>query len=109
MERTTAVGSEEKEKYKQVLHMDYMSSEHSHSDEEHGSVFVCTFLPWRSDMADKLFNALDKKHQGSLSKKSKRMGVRRLFDEDRISQRKSPPKTCPNWALDPNFKKRMKQ
>lgn len=104
MEKTSGMASAEKNKYKQVMDIAYMSSDHSYSDEEHGSVFVSPKLAWRSDYVDRLLGALDKKHQSSLSKRSKRMERNRYCDEDNISDR-NPPRNAPNWAINPEYRK----
>ena len=91
---TSQLTPAQKSKYSRVLTMEFMSSEYSQSDDEHGNIFVIKKLPWRSQEVNKVFDALYRRH---LSLKAKRMETER-FDSNEASERQLP-KRFPRWAV----------
>lgn len=87
----------QKSKYSHVLTMEFMSSEYSQSDDEHGDIFVIKKLPWRSQEVNKVFDALHGRHLSWLSLKAKRMETE-PFDSNEPSERQLP-KQFPRWAV----------
>ena len=94
---TSQLTPAQKSKYSRVLTMEFMSSEYSQSDDEHGNIFVIQKLPWRSQEVNKVFDALYRRHLSRLSLKAKRMETER-FDSNEASERQLP-KRFPRWAV----------
>ena len=104
-ERKTALqkmsfnNSEELEKWRQVLKMEYMSSEESGMDDEN-EVIIVKSLPWRSVHVDQMFRRLDDKTLGEKSPQARCQMKRRVTGE--TSSRPMPTGDHPSWAVTGN-------
>ena len=66
LEKMTFPDAEQHDKWRQVIKVDYMSSEESATDAE-DEVIIVKPLPWRSVHVDQLFRRLDDKTLGEKS------------------------------------------
>ena len=94
---------EAKERARQVMTVDYMSSEESTVSSEDeieagdGRKLVCRTLPWRSEEATGLMQALDRKYLRRQTPQGQQMTCERV--EGKRSSRPQPA-TIPEWALE---------
>lgn len=106
-----------KGKYKVIMQVDYMSSEHSMSDMDadlggHGESgsdsdleidravqprkFAVNSLNWRSEEVDKVFTSLDKR----TSRKRRAQGKRMLFERCKgVVSSRTAPLDAPAWVV----------
>lgn len=87
---------EEIEKWRQVIKIEYMSSEESGVDDEN-EVIILKSLPWRSVHVGQLFRRLDEKGLEEKSPQARRQMKKRVTGE--ISCRPRPVGDLPPWAV----------
>ena len=114
LDNSTSIPPERKKKCKEVMQNDYMSSEHSMSEDdvseqnESGSdsdteqdvpkarKFSVNKLTWRSGEVDNLFKALDKKVLRKQHAQGKRMRFERCAG---VVSPRTAPLDAPAWAI----------
>ncbi len=84
------------EKCRQVLKVEYMSSEESATDGEDEVMLVKT-LPWRSEYVEELFWRLDYKALVEKSPQARRQMMHRVIGDP--SSRPRPIGDLPSWAV----------
>lgn len=110
LQEATSISQEEKEKYGCVMTVDYMSSEHTASeDEEQDShherssddepplkKFSSHPLPWRSGELNRVMETLERKVQRKRGAKGRNM----LFERKKGANSNRPvPDDAPAWAV----------
>ena len=91
--------TEQLEKWRQVIKMEYMSSEESGIDDEN-EVIIVKSLPWRSVHVGQMFRRLDDKGLEEKSPQARRQTKKRVTGE--ISSRPKPVGDLPPWAVADN-------
>lgn len=109
--QSSSISNEEKRDFEQFMSVDYMSSEHSvsedntHGEEDQSSgdedgprrkVLCRRPLTWRSENLTSLFSRLDRKYKKRLSQRSESMMIKRR--DGPPSERKAPD-DAPQFAL----------
>ena len=87
------------EKWRQVIKIEYISSEESGVDDEN-EVIILKSMPWRSVHVGQLFHRLDVKSLEDKSPQARRQMKKRVTGE--ISSRPRPIGDLPSWAVTDN-------
>lgn len=93
------LSQKDKEKWKEVMTADYMSSEFSCSEDDQ---LITKKLEWRSSKASKFFQLLDEHYENSKSSLAKRQSKKRCVS-NMPSDRSVPSGNPPNWVIRTSF------
>lgn len=85
-------------KWKEVLTLDIMSSEESGVEADDDVLYVRP-LPWRSEKVVDMLKILDEKAMSGKSRLSRRQRKRRVRLQTSSSDQRPTPTSCPSWMI----------